>query len=203
MTEHRTDILISRIVDRLESPAEWAEFRAYAATEPSAWELLAEAQRDNERMALLARSATDLAEHIELPSAEAAFAHGRLHFRRPLSAAAGWIAAACLLLAWIATGPAGLSRGPATQSAGISMGSADDALATYLDKGHADGVVLGELEPKMLLDSKPLANGKVEVTFVRQIVERRQVPSLVRFEGVDERGNAKPVLVRPALRGSM
>lgn len=205
MTEHRIDVLISRIVDKTESPAEWMEFRSAAATEPSAWELLAEAQRDNERLSLLARDATSVAERMVLPEPledTSALRVGR--FRRPMSAAAGWAAAAAILIAWVTTGPSGVTRdrGP-TQTAGFSTASADDAFQAYLDKGRADGIVLGELDTKMLLDSRSLESGAVEVVFVRQVIERRQVPTLVRFEGVDEAGNARPVIVKPALRGSM
>lgn len=204
MSEHTIDRLISRIVDKVETPAEWAEFRALAATEPSAWELLAEAQRDNDRLVRLAADATAFADAVELPDADAA-APEPYRFRRPLSAAAGWAAAAVVLLAWIATGTSGIRRsGEGTQLAGLSVApSADESFRNYLERGQADDIVLGEVEPKVLIDTRPLDGGAVEVVFVRQIVERRQVPSLVHLEGPDAEGTARATVVRPTLRGEL
>jgi hypothetical protein len=200
MTEHTIDRLISRIVDKIETPAEWAEFRSLAATEPSAWEMLAEAQRDNHRLARLTAEATDFAAAVELPEIAVPEPY---RFRRPLSAAAGWAAAAVVLLAWIATGTSGVQRsGDDLQTAGFSATpSADDSFRNYLERGQADGIVLGELEPKVLIDTRPLDNGAVEVVFVRQIIERRQVPSLVHVEGPDAEGTARATVVRPTRRG--
>lgn len=204
MSEHTIDRLISRIVDKVETPAEWTEFRALAATEPSAWELLAEAQRDNDRLVRLAAEATAFADAVELPDADAA-APEPYRFRRPLSAAAGWAAAAVVLLAWIATGTSGIRRtGDGLQTAGFSAApTADDAFRNYLELGQADGIVLGEVEPKVLIDTRPLDDGAVEVVFVRQIIERRQVPSLVHLEGPDAEGTARATVLRPTRRGEL
>lgn len=205
MSEHRLDILISRILDRIETPEEWSEFRAIAAAEPSAWELLAEAQRDNDRLARLARDATEFAVTSPLPAVEQPLRLPAAMVRRPMSAAAGWAAAAVLLLSWIAIGPAAGRREPSDiQTAGLSpTPSVDEALQDYLKRGQADGVVLGEVEPKMLIDSRPLEGGAVEVIFVRQILERRQVPTLVRVDGVDDEGNLRASVVRPTIRGEL
>jgi hypothetical protein len=201
MTEHRIDILINRIVDKVETQSEWAEFRALAATEPSAWELLAEAQRDDDRLRRLAHDATAFVEGVELP--EALPSSRSSAFRRAFSSGAGWAAAAAIVLAWIATGPFGGARGAnPTQTAGFSL-DADAAWRQYLDRGQSEGVVVGELEPKVLLDTKELPQGGYEVVFVRQIVERRQVPVILRSGGTDEQGVATPVVVRPRPRGAL
>ncbi|MFO0826962.1 MAG: hypothetical protein U0572_02345 [Phycisphaerales bacterium] len=210
MTEHRLDILISRIVDKVESPQEWSEFRSLAATEPSAWELLAEAQRDHERLVVLAREATDVALDVALPLDGAAhdgpypFPTGRP--ARTAWAGAGWAAAAALLLAWIATGRAGVTSTNGTQTAGPSLASpltADDAFSKYIDRGRADGIVVGEIDPKLLLSTTPLPQGGFEVVFVRSVVERREVPTLVQFRGVDENGQAKAQVARPTFPNPM
>ena len=211
MTEHRLDILISRILDKADTSDEWAEFRALAATEPSAWELLAEAQRDHDRLVALAREATACADEVHLPSI--ADAHDivsgshRIFPFAPIGqrrfAGAGWLAAAAILIAWIFIGRLGItsSRPDSTAGPRLAQVSADDAFSRYLDKGQADGIVVGELDPKLLISTTPLPAGGFEVVFVRQVVERREVPTLVQFRGAtDESGAAKPTVVRPSVR---
>ncbi len=207
MTELRIDMLISRIVDKVETPEEWGEFRAIAATEPSAWELLAEATRDNDRLVTLAREATDFAERVELPDSSGPPPLYR--FRRRMFEGAGWVAAAALIIAWITTGRAGVTSVPSdVQTAGAALPpapalSADDAFSRYLDQGQADGIVVGEVNPKILLETSALPAGGFEVVFVRQVIERRQVPTMVRFSSTDESGKAHARVVRPTVRDSM
>jgi hypothetical protein len=205
MTEHRTDILISRILDRIETPAEWAEFRAIAAREPSAWELLAEAQRDNERLQQLAISASRIAESVDLPAS--ALEAQRFSLRRTFSSGLGWAVAAAVILAWVTSGPfAPFTRtgprsngGNAVQNAGLL--SSDAAWSNYLDRSDAEGTLVGEIEPKVLIGTRERPDGQLEVTFVRQVIERRTVPVLVR-PTYDEQGRMTPMVVRPAQRGA-
>lgn len=210
MTEHRIDILISRIVDKVESAAEWNEFRSLAAGEPSAWELLAEAQRDNDRLQALTRLATEVADDVPLPEPE--FASRSLSLRRSFSSGLGWAVAAAVLLAWFTSGPfsplvdrlngqlGGGGRSEGVQSAGLL--TTDGAWDNYLNRSDAEGTLVGEIEPKILLGSKQRPDGSLEVTFMRQVVERRIVPVLLR-PGYDETGRMMPVIVRPATRGSL
>ncbi len=207
MTEHRTDILINRIVDKVETAAEWSEFRELAAREPSVWELLAEAQRDNERLQQLVLAATEVAEGVELPRSESdRFNHGRRAFslRRPFASGLGWAVAAAILLAWITSGPfAPLGRRGAAGN-GVQTGSmltTDGAWDNYLSRGQAEGTLVGEIEPKVLLGSKELPNGQMEVTFLRQVIERRTVPMLMRTT-YDEQGRMTPIVVHPVRRGT-
>lgn len=211
MTEHRLDILINRIVDRVETPSEWNEFQSLAATDTSAWELLAEAQRDNERLTALALDATAIAERVSLPlhrggvRADAGpLASGEWRQRR-FWAGAGWATAAALLLAWVATGRAGVTSNGGEQTAGISLSAAspDDALRRYLDKGQKDGIVLGEVDQKILIDAQPLASGQFEVVFVRQIVERREVPAIIQFRSTDDSRSLQPHFMRATVRNPM
>lgn len=206
MTEHRTDILISRIVDKAETPAEWSEFRELAAREPSVWELLAEAQRDNERLQRLAVSAASIADDVVLPRSE--LARRSFSLRRPFSSGLGWAVAAAILLAWITSGPfapfADQSRGRSPVTGGVQTGSmltTDGAWDNYIDRSEAEGTLVGEIEPKVLIGSKELPDGQLEVTFIRQVVERRTVPVLMR-PTYDEQGRMTPIIVRPARRGS-
>lgn len=202
MTEHRIDILISRIVDRAETSAEWAEFRSLAAGEPSAWELLAEAQRDNERLQNLARAAVGIADDVDLPE-EAVLSRAAI-LRRTFRSGLGWAVAAAVLLAWVSSGPFTPfgQRGGSGGSQTASLLNTDGAWDTYLQRGEAEGTVVGEIEPKVLLGSKERPDGSLEVTFIRQVVERRVVPVLVR-PAYDDQGHVKPVVVRPGVRGSL
>jgi hypothetical protein len=216
MTEHRTDILISRILDRLETPAEWAEFRALAAREPSAWELLAEAQRDNERLQQLALSASRIADSVDLPGSgtrdDANLDSRRFSLRRTFSSGLGWAVAAAVILAWVTSGPfapfgrgEGQGFGPrsnagnAVQAAGLL--SSDAAWSNYLNSSDAEGTLVGEIEPKVLIGTRERSDGQLEVTFIRQVIERRTVPVLVR-PTYDEQGRVTPMLVRPAQRSA-
>jgi len=193
--------LINRIIDRVETPAEWSEFRGRASTEPSSWELLAEAQRDNERMQQLVLAATEFANRVELPAA--AESSRSMAFRRSFSSGAGWAVAAAIVIAWIATVPNASNSAPRpVQAAGLAP-DADAAWKQYIDQGQTEGVVIGEVQPNVLIDTTPLANGGYEVVFVRQIIERRQVPMLIRPNGHDEHGVAQGAIVRPAFRGAL
>jgi hypothetical protein len=104
-------------------------------------------------------------------------------------------------VAWIASGPLGVNRaGPGVQQAGLFPGgSADDAFSEYLDRGQRTGIVVAEVEPRVLLTTRALDSGGYEVTFVRQVIERREVPTLLRLSGTDEIGQATPVIVHPSV----
>jgi hypothetical protein len=206
MTEHRIDILINRIVDKIETTEEWAEFRSLAVTEPSAWELLAEAQRDNDRLQALAHEATSIADLVEVPPSE--LPARSLSLRRSFSSGLGWAVAAAVLVAWVTSGPFSPLGTPHRDGRGgdriqnASLLDTDGAWDNYLDRGKKEGTIVGEIEPKMLVDSKELPDGKLEVTFVRQVIERRVVPILIR-PGVDDQGRVTPIRVRAASRGSL
>jgi len=177
MSDTRLDLLANRIVDGRETPDEFAEFRRLAADRPAAWEALAEMQRDDRALRALASAATGGAERVDLPHAAFAPSPG-------FAAAAGWLVAAALGLALAVPG-GGSARprdgGPQVASIGPTLSSAE-ALRTYLDRGRAEGLVLEELEPKALLGSRPLPGGGYELVFVRQILERVEVPAVYRFD---------------------
>jgi hypothetical protein len=54
----------------------------------------------------------------------------------------------------------------------------------------------------VLLSSKELPDGQLELTFIRQVIERRTVPILMR-PTYDEQGRMTPIVVRPSRRGSL
>lgn len=116
----------------------------------------------------------------------------------------GWAAAAALAMAFVAqrgpnapglNGP-GVAGEPSTvQTAGVgsSIMTANDALKMYMDKGRADGSVLGEVPDRVLVRTTqdPSGNG-YEVIYLRQIIERVRVDDLYRYSS-DERGVPTPV----------
>jgi hypothetical protein len=180
MSDHaereRLDLLAVRIAEGRESTGEMAEFRRLAAADPGAWEVLAELQRDDRELRALAVAATEPALDAKLPFAEASAPRPRF------AAAAGWLVATALGIALVG-GDAMRPREGATQVASLGPDlSSSAALKTYLDRGRAEGSVLSEIEPKTLLGSRPLAGGGYELVFVRQIVERVEVPAVYRLD---------------------
>ena len=171
----RLDLLAVRIAEGRDSAEELAEFRRLAAADPGAWEALAELQREDRELRGLAVSATSPADDAALPAAPA--------LPRPrFAAAAGWLVAATLAVA-LASGNALRPRDPATQAASLGPDlTSAAALKTYLDRGRAEGRVLHEIEPKALVGSRALAGGGYELVFVRQILERVEVPEIWRLD---------------------
>jgi hypothetical protein len=72
--------------------------------------------------------------------------------------------------------------------------SAEEALRHYLDRGLAEGRVIGEVPTKLLLGIRPGPLGGHELIYMRPIIERRRVPELWQVDGEDEVG--QPTLVR-------
>jgi hypothetical protein len=212
-------LFISRAVDGVATPAQWASFEATARAHPGLWRELACAQRDHASLVREVADATACAEDVELHSqqlhddesaddylvASTGFA-GRFASVRSWG---GWAAAAVLLIALVAQGTrlAGSSVPTTTGSpaggtitAGPNFGSANDALDAYLAKGRRDGRVLGEVPDKIIVDSRPAeGGGGMEVIYVRQIVERARLKDLYRISH-DEAGRPTPIPAHEAMR---
>lgn len=206
------DLLTTRIADNCASAQDWQAFSTLAEGDAGAWRTLAQAQRDHAALGLAVNLRLHAAERVELPELAAArsFAGGG---RRPvtigwsrLGSAGGWVAAAAVLLAWIGSGnffrpptlPAA-QMGGATQAAGLmTVGSSEDAAKAYVELGKRQNVVLGELPQRVVVGSSRDSDGRLEVIYIRQFVERARADGTVRF-GIDERGNPVPVRV-PTIR---
>lgn len=234
------DLLVSRVVDHdataTEAHSHWAAFEAAAANHNQAWRELALAQRDALALAQVARTAESRASRVSLPSEADALRPMRLEeARRELervertsrpqrwSGYLGWAAAAVLALGFYSGRLNPNASRPAnsgTQSAGLipNLGAStepsatEDHLARYLDQGHEEGRVVGELPDKVLIRATPTAlkDGTVgyDVYYVRQILERVQVPDLYTFGATqDELGRATvqpvPVRINAPVRGPM
>lgn len=215
-------ILMTRCIDGCASREDWAEFEAHASRDPSLWRDLALDYRNQGMLADAVREATLVSDRVDVPVAATSHAPATPHalqyqpelvatgFRARMSRVGswgGWAAAAALLLAFVGRSPvSGTDHSPDIVSmAGIgpdlSSLTADQARGLYYEKGVRDGRVIREL-PKVLLDSRPTIDGEgVEVTYLRQFMERDTVRDIYRFTQ-DEAGNTTPVRLpvkRPAL----
>ncbi len=197
----RSELLVNRLVDEEATTEDWKEFGLLAEVEPSLWRDLAELQHQRQALARGMDLELAIADDVELPITPSRW------MSHP-AAWAGWLVAAVLAVSW-SLGLNGFVKNgnPDTNEAslGPSFSSSDEALNAYLDQGRREGVVLGELPTKVLLESNPVSNGNgYNVVYYRVIVERRRVPTLIHFEPArDEVGNPllRPVITRSA--GSM
>ncbi|MBU6412091.1 MAG: hypothetical protein KGS45_01335 [Planctomycetes bacterium] len=230
------DLLISRVVDHDTTPAHWSAFESAAGTNTVAWRELALAQRDALSLSQAAHAAASRASAITLPSEADAMRPIRLEeARRELDRAEtpdrrffshsrgylGWAAAAALAIAFYSgrLNPTSTNVSNPAQSASIipqfnnsTTRPTEDYLARYLDQGHEEGRVVGELPDKVLIRATPtaLTDGTIgyDVYYVRQILERVQVPDLYTFGATqDELGRATmqpvPVRINAPARGPM
>lgn len=230
------DLLISRVVDHDAAPSQWAAFESAAGTNTAAWRELAMAQRDALALAQSAHAAAARASALRLPSEADALRPIRLEearreldrsessFKRVLSPARGylgWAAAAVLAIGFYSGRlnlPQNSTIAPVTAGLGNQVvpttlaSPTEDHLARYLDQGHEEGRVVGELPDKVLIRATPTAmkDGSIgyDVYYVRQILERAQVPDLYTFGATqDELGRATiqpvPVRINAPARGPM
>lgn len=203
----RLDLLVSRIADGEADQRHWSELEALAATDPSVWKVLAQAQRDQASLSVAVGVALHAADRVDLPSPEAAGGWRPEGAPRPvvrnwtrLGAFSGWAAAACVALAWSGVFKIGdLGRQhPSNNAAILNVSTPEDALQAYYRLGGERGSVVGELPQQRLLDSRRVVGqgGQrgIEVLVVRQIVEREfvQESDLARL-GLDETGRPVPV----------
>jgi hypothetical protein len=214
------DILISRVVDGLASPADWDALERHAHADPAVWRALADAQRQHALLEHEVRAAIEPAlARVDVD----ALAHGRASAELSRRARAatpwlGWAVAAALGLAAVspalqsrltpAGGPAGqpstagifnpqpVASGP-TLEAFLQQAQPSDLLNLYLASGAQRGTVIGEIPQRLVVDSRQAADGAYEVTYIRQIVEKARItdPSAVVR---DEAGNIIPVRVPDA-----
>jgi hypothetical protein len=208
-TVARLDILISQIVDAEGGPGAWSEFAKLAGDEPGAWRDLALAQRDYAALALAVAPQLARAERIQLPDPSLELP---VHTTYRISRWAGWATAAALALTWLGTQFSALntSRSADLQNnlAGLlpvgsmQVDSPQDAITAYKQLGQQSGTVLGELPDRVIIESRPLAGGRgFEVVYLRQFMERAQVPELFQVTRDDsgQQGMLLPV-AQPAVK---
>ena len=198
------DVLISRVVDGVASTDDWKIFRAAAAHDPSIWSDLAETQRVHESLESIVHHETSIADLIDLP--------GGVMDDQPLrtrldivSKWGGWAAAAAILIVWFFGRPMNASTvsndlHPDTAGipgAGMLLDQAqpNQAFDQYLSAGQQAGQVVGEMPEHIVIETRPMPDGTIEVLYLRQIIERQVINHAYR-EMRDETGNSVPVPVR-------
>lgn len=190
------EVLIARIIDGDASELDWDRFRTIASGDASVWGELSAAQRDHEALREAVRGATNAAMRVEAPTTHAPSA---AHQRRLDTAAkwSGWGVAAMIALAFFArpsgfTGPQGYQTGaigPAQPGVTpLDQATSDQAFGRYMSAGIEDGRVVGEMPQPIVVETRPTGAGTVEVIYLRQIIERRELDRAYR-EVVDEFGN--------------
>lgn len=190
----REEVLIGRVTDHEASPEDWRELETLASADPTVWNRLAQAQRGH---ALLQRRVEDELTIAELVDAPAYHAGGTRTLQARWMLYSGWAAAALIALSWAgALGfgfePIGAEHGA---TAGLPAGfSTDRLLGEYIDRGREQGLVVGEL-PMLMLETRPSdVDGRVEVIYVRQLVERAVVNDVYEVSR-DELGEPTPVRI--------
>lgn len=202
MPDSEVDILISRIIDGVATPADWRAFELLAARDPAAWRDLAMGQRDDRSLRAAVAACTAHAEHVNLPARDSERAAHRVVTRtRHVAAWAGWAAAAAVGFAFLSTRAPDLQgrHNPATAGLGApveTLATAADALSEYVAKGQREGTVIREVPEKWLLGTQPSPDGRgQQVIYLRLIMEQTNVPDFYKFSQ-DEWGNPVPARVR-------
>lgn len=209
MDEHRTsngpkradyttpegrDILISRVIDAEASGEDWDAFRALAERDPAVWRELASAQEQHEHLCEALRAASGVADSVDLPE----LVGDVRHTQRRLDSVGrwgGWAAAAAILLVWTtglnpSVNTGGLQTGSlAPGGPALSEATPDQALQRYIDAGQNTGLVVGEMPDRVVVETRPRADGSVEVVYIRQIIERRVTNQVFR-QATDEAGRS-------------
>ena len=201
MEPTKTEILISRIVDEESTASDWAAFEQLAELEPDVWRKLAQEQHDAASLRRAVAGHVEIADAIELPLHLAGPGAERVLAGR-IGPWLGWAIAAALALAWVGVQQLpGLDRGPDnTMNAGYTMtpASADAALDQYREVGEQEGRYIGEM-PKVMVEARPTPDGaRIEVIYLRQILEREIVGGMYGF-GEDDQGNAQPIPIEPTV----
>jgi hypothetical protein len=195
----RVEQLIDRIAANETGGGEFAEFERLASSEPSQWERLARVLRDEVQLRAAAAEMVDAPVDMEIDRAieRSREAASGVVFR--FGTWGGWAVAACVALAWIAfsalTPPPVPPMNEQPQFA-LASYTADDALEHYLWTAGQEGRIVAEL-PSLMVESRPMADGRLEVYYVRQLLERDEVASVYEITE-DEHGQPAAVPVSPA-----
>ncbi len=159
MTTTREDGFIHRLVERESSPEDLRALAALAADDDRVWDRVSAALRADAALERAVGAALAPAERVELPRPRAALRRAWLLF--------GWAAAAALAPILL------FGRSPGERVA---------------PPGALAGEPVGELT-RVLLDAKKARGGEgLEVLYVRRLVERAFVLSLLEV-GLDEHGD--------------
>jgi len=205
------DLLISRVIDGRASSADWDRFRAIAAHEPTIWCELADTQSQHEAVHDELSGAIAIADAVDLPAGYIDDTHTRQRLSL-VSKWGGWAAAAALLVMW-SLGTPNLPIGsdgtpiqtgtliPNVAGIGLNDAEPEQAFEQYLSAGQKSGRVIAEMPEQVVVETRPMPDGTIEVLYLRQIIERRVIDQAYR-QVRDESGNtlAVPVHVETDVR---
>jgi len=174
-------------------------FERIAQRDPAAWRQLALTLHDELHMRHELAASIDEASR-SAATAEINRAHTQHADRSVLSTArwgawSGWAVAAVLLLAMLVIVPGQSAHHvtPPGGSATVANLTAQQALEQYITTGTEEGRVISEL-PTVLVEARPLDDGRLEVLYLRQFLEREHVNEVYALN-TDELGEAHPVKV--------
>jgi hypothetical protein len=204
MSDFDVDLVISRMVDGVATPTDWASFDAAATKDVGLWRELAHAQRVHQTLSQAVLAEIAVADRVALPSpsmlassnagagaVQRTDIDGGLHRRsRLISSWGGWGVAAAVTLAFVSMRPDQTASVPVPIPGTETIRTAAEAFNLYQTlKGETKpGTLVRELPEKILLNTTPSADGKgFDITYLRQIVERTHVDTLYR-ESSDEGG---------------
>ncbi len=176
--ELEAERLLERIVDSEASSEDCARFELLADRESLLWRTLALRQQE---MAVLAESVAKRIEGAEQIDLSPGHERRRINLSVTLS---GWAVVVIGGLWWALLGGGGGEggRGPdgllpaADSGAGALALTAQEYYRKYLEAGHREGFVIGELDP-ILLQTEPMSDGRHRIRFVRRIEEYAVVES--------------------------
>jgi hypothetical protein len=180
MDTNREEILISKVVDRCESAAEWEELEGIAGRDTAVWQRLRATLRDDALLRQAVVPELAVADNVEAPPAALGL--------RGMLAPLGWLAAALFAALWL-YGP---SRAPEARPARVDANSTDSNDA--VGGKHS----LGELPP-LLVRSQPTEDGKaLRVVTMRRILQESIIDKVYQV-GEDEFGDVQPMQVELSL----
>jgi hypothetical protein len=191
MTIDHEDILISKAADGAASAEEWDEIRRLGAIDPTLWERLADESRSCALLAQGLEEATRIADAVEIDPARAA---GAAHLRFRLRVWTGWAAAAAVAVAWLGNSILGPGQFMGDTAGFTGVSNADQALERYRALGTAEGRFVSELPMVMVSTESDPETGRVEVLYLRRILERAEIEGMYTATE-DESGSLTPVAV--------
>ncbi len=207
--------MICRLVDDVASSDDWKRLATVAGTDPTIFADLADTRRQAEQLSTEVMAHVRRADNVTLDATAASLGYAatvslsgagdaadehtiRTHgLSLPGRWKLGWAVAAALgllsLSQFVNSNNRITAAGSGVKAAGlVSVGSAEQALDAYYKLGREAGSVVTEVPQRYVLDSRTLPDGRQEVLFLRQVVERAVVTDVYRV-GSDEQG--RPVLV--------
>lgn len=197
MNIDREDILIARAADARATGQEWDELRLLGDADPTVWDRLAEEGRAAALLSRGVQEATGAADWIDIDTDRAG---SGAQMRRRLRAWSGWAAAAAIAIVWMSSaGWTGAGSGAGSSAQNMTAGflgvsTADEALDRYRALGAAEGRVVSELPMVMLESHADEESGRIEVLYLRRIVERAEIDAMY-TAAENEQGRLEPIPV--------